>query len=319
MSILGISVRMFLLTMMVACAGVASGQAYPSKPVRITTYSVGGSNDFAARLLADGLAAPLGQPVIVDNRAGSVIPGEVVSKAPPDGYTILVAGGIFTILHLLQETPYDPIRDFVQISLIGISPLILVVHPSLPVKSVKDLIAMAKAKPGDLNYAAGGLGGTSHLSMELFKSMARVNIQNVPYKGGGAALIDLLGGQVHMTIDGSQLLPHVKTGKLRALGVTSAQPSPLFPGMPTIASSGVPGYEAISMLGVFAPAKTPAAIVNRLNQEIVRLMKLPDVREKFLNSGIDAVGSTPEEHAAKYKSEVARWGAVIKSANIRVN
>ena len=310
---------LYSLVVMVTGASLVSAQTYPSKPVRITTYSVGGSNDFAARLLADGLAGPLGQPVVVDNRAGSVIPGEVVSKAPPDGYTILVAGGIFTILHLLQETPYDPIRDFAQISLIGISPLILVVHPSVSIKSVKELIALAKAKPGQLNYAAGGLGGTSHLSMELLKAMAGLDIQNVPYKGGGAALIDLLAGQVHMTIDGSQLLPHVKSGKLRALGVTSAQPSPLFPGMPTIASSGVPGYEAISMLGVFAPIKTPTPIINRLNQEIVRLMKQPDTKEKFLNAGIDAVGSSPEEHAAKYKSETARWGAVIKSANIKVN
>ena len=310
-------VRMLSVDMMVLGAGMAAAQDYPNKPVRFITQAPGGGSDFAVRIIAQGISGSLG-PVIVENRGTVVIAAETVAKAPPDGYTVVYVGSGLWVTPLLQKTSYDVGRDFSPITTATSSPTILVVHPSLPVRSVKELIALAKARPGELNYASAGIGGSGHLAGEMFKAMAGVNIVHVPYKGGGAALNDLLSGQLQMTIDGgSALKPHIKTGRLRALAVTSAQPSTLAPDLPTIAASGLPGYESAQMNVVFVPVKTPEAIIHRLNQEIVRFLKMPETKERFFNSGVEVVGSTPEELAATMRSDVAKIGKVIKDAGIR--
>ena len=308
---------MFSIGMMVLGAGMVFGQNYPNKPIRIVASAAGGSGDFAARLIAQGLSGALSQQVVVDNRGG-VIPGEIVSKAPPDGYTLLIDAASFWIGPLLQETPYDPVKDFAPVTLTDSAPNVLVVNPSLPVKSVKELIALAKARPGELNYGSSSTGSSPHLAAELFNMMAGVKIVRVPFKGSGPAVISLLGGQVQlMFATAGSVAPHVKSGRLRALAVASLQPSALAPGLPTIAASGVPGYEAVAFEGMFVPAKTPVAIIDRLNQEIVRVLNRAEVKERFFNAGVETVGSTPEEFAAAIKSNVAKWGKLIKDAGIR--
>ena len=296
--------------------GAVSGQDYPNKPIRIVSAAGGGATDVAARLIAQGLSGPLGEPVIIDNRPSNLV-GEVVAKSPPDGYTLLFIGSAFAIGPLLQKTPYDPVKDFAPISLTSSSPNLLVVHPSLPVKSVKELIALAKARPGELNYGSGPAGSSPHLDAELFKSMAGVNIVRIPYKGGAPALNALMGGEVQLMISpAGSVSAHLKSGRVRALAVTSAQPSALLPGLPTVAAS-LPRYESGSTHGIYAPAGTPEAIINRLNQEIVRLLNRADTKEKFLNAGIEVIGSSPEQFAASMKSEIAKWGKVIKDAGIK--
>jgi len=303
--------------LMVLNAQLAHGQNFPTKPIRIITSAVGGGNDFAARIIAQGIAAPLGQPVIVDNRA-SIQAVESMSRAQPDGYSMLVAGGSIWILPLLQKTPYE-VSDLAPVSLMVREVTILVVHPSVPVNSVKELIAFAKAKPGTLNYSSTVVAGSSHLAAELFKSMAGVNIVHVPYKGSSAALAGLLAGEVQMAIDGVQLLPLIKSGKLRALGVSTAQPSPLAPGMQTVAASGLPGFEWVGIAAMWTRAKTPPAIVNRLNQEIVRVLNQPDIKEKFFNAGAEVVASTPEQFMAVVNADVVRMRKVINEAGIKVD
>ncbi len=317
----GFLVSIFSVGVMVLGAGVVSGQGYPDKPIRIVTGGTGGSNDIVARLIAQGLTQSWGQGAVVDNRPSGVIPGEIVAKAKPDGYTLLVTGSSFWILALLQDTmPYDPVKDFSPITLPVSTPNIVAVHPSLPVQSIKGLIALAKARPGELNYGTTGMGSSAHLGGELFKALARVNIIRVNYRSVGAALNDLIAGQVQMTFGtAGSVAPHVKSGRLRALAVTSAQPSALFPGLPTVAASGLPEYELVQIFGIFAPANTPRPIVNRLNEEIVRVLNRTDVKEKIFNGGIgEVVGSLPEQLAATVKSEMAKWGKVIKDAGIRV-
>jgi tripartite-type tricarboxylate transporter receptor subunit TctC len=256
----------------------------------------------------------------VDNRGVGVIPAEIVSKSPPDGYTLFVTGANTWIAPLLQKTSYDVVRDFSPIAQIEKAALVVAVHPSLPVKSIKELIAFAKARPGELNYSTAGVGGTSHLATELFKYMADANIVRVPYKGGGAQIAAVISGEAHMTVtDAGLLIPHAKTGKLRALAVTSAEPSALAPGLPTVAASGVPGYEAVGMTGMFAPAKTPVAIINRLNQEIVRMLKQPEIKERFLKAGAEPFGSSPEQFAAAVKSDIDKFGKMIKGAAIKID
>jgi tripartite-type tricarboxylate transporter receptor subunit TctC len=309
--------RIVLAAVMTVNAAGASGQPYTNKTIRFVTSPPGGGNDVVARLLAQGISSSLGQPVIVDNRP-SVLASEFVSKAPPDGHTILIQGGAFLTGHLMQKTPYDPIRDFVPISLLTISPNVLVVHPSLPVKSVKELIALAKARPGELNYASGSAGAQAHLGAELFNAMAGVKIMHIPYKGLAAAIGSLIAGETQISLaTTASSVPHIKTGRLRGLAVTSAKPSALAPGLPTIAASGLPGYEAVQSNALYAPAKTPAAIVSRLHQESIRILNQPDVNEKLFNVGLEIVGSTPEQLAAYMKSEIAVWGKVIRNAGIR--
>jgi len=310
---------MFSLGLMVLSGGVVCGQDYPHKPIRIITNAAGGGSDFIARLIAQGISGPLGQPVIVDNRSGGLIQSEIVSRAPPDGYTLLVAGGSILILPLLQKTPYDPMKDFSPITLATKEPAVLAVYPSVAAKSVKELIALAKGKPGELNYGSGGTGATNHLAAELFRAMAGVNIVHIAYKGSAPLLSALIGGEVQLAFPSApSVAPHVKSGRLRALAVTSAEPSALAPGLPTVAASGVPGYESASLTLLFAPAKTPDAIINRLNQEMVRFLKTPEAKAQLLISGAETVGSSPQQLADTMKAEMDRMGKVIKDAGIKL-
>ena len=310
----------FPLGIMVFDAGVAIGQNFPSRPLRMLTGGAGGGNDVVARLIAQGLTASWGQQVIVDNRPSGVIPGEIVSKAQPDGYTMVVSGASFWISPLFQDAPYDPVRDFSPITLPVNTPNILAVNHALPVKSVKDLIALAKTKPGELNYGAPGTGSSPHLGGELFKALAGVNIVRINYKSAGAAITDLIAGQVQMTFGNAlSVSPHVKSGRIKGLAVTSALPSPLFPDLPTVAATGLPGYELISPFGIFAPARTPKTIINTINAEIVRILSRPDSKEKLFNLGMEVVGSSPEQLEAMVKSETAKWRKVIKDAGIRAD
>ena len=297
----------------------ASGQAYPAKTIRIVTSEPGGGSDLTSRLLAQGLTGPLGQPVIVDNRAG-VIVVETVAKAPPDGYTILLSASMWLSPLFQPELSFDPVRDFLPIALAVSTPNILVIHPSLPVKSVKDLIALAKSRPGELNYATGTTGSASHIAAEKFKSMAGVNMMRIPYKNAGPGITALIGGQVQiMFATAGSITPHIKAGKLRPLGVTSPKPSALLPDLPTVAATGLPGYDANTLFGLFAPAKTPADIINRLNQEIVRYLSRAEAREKLLSVGVEPSPSSVEQWAAMVKADMDAVSKIIKSANLRVN
>ena len=308
-----------LASALILVGGAAPAQTYPNKPIRMITGEPGGPNDFVIRVITPGLTASMGQQVIVDNRGGGVSAGLTAAKAAPDGYTLLFYGSNIWLAPFLRDSvPWDPVRDFAPITLAASSPNILVVHPSLPVKSAADLIAIAKASPGELNVAAGPAGSTTFLAAELFKAVAGVNIVRVPYKGNVPGLNALVGGQVQlMFANPTAAAAHVKSGRLTALAVTSARPSALLPGLPTVAASGLPGYEAVAILGVFAPARTPATLVNRLNQEIVRVLKQADVSETFLRIGVEPVGSSPKEFAAAMKSEMTRLGKVIRDAGIR--
>ena len=302
--------------MMVPGAGMVSSQDYPNKPIRIVTAAAGGGSDFTARLIAQGISGPLGQPVIVDNRT-AIQASEAGSKAPPDGYTLLVAGGVLWTTPLLQKTPYD-VSDFSPLSLLVREVSVVAVHPSVPAKSIKEFIALAKTRPGELNYGSGATGGLTHLAVELFNSMAGIKTVRVAYKGIAPTITAVVSGEVQMTInDAGAIAPHVKSGKLRTLAVTSAEPSALAPGLPTVAASGLPGYEATGMTGIFAPTKTPGAIVSRLNQEIVRFLNRAEVKERFLSAGAEVVASSPEQFSATIKFDIAKWGKVIKDAGIK--
>ena len=293
---------------------------YPSRPIRFVTAAVGGGNDFTARIIANGLTASLGQQIIVDNRGGSHIPQLTVAKAAPDGYTILVQNNTVWVAPLLEKVSYDHLRELVPITLTARTPNVLVVHPSLSVNSVRELIAAAKAAPGEINYAAGVVGSSNFIAGELFKAMAGVNLVRINYKGSGPALNDVIAGQVKLifaSTTGSS--GHIKSGRLRALALTSAEPSPPMPGLPTIAASGVPGYKSEAIYAVWAPARTPPAIINRLNQEIVKVLAAPQIRERFLGAGAEVVGSTPQGLAEEIKSETARLEKVFKSAGIHAN
>ena len=311
-----------MVVVAVSSSGLAFGQEYPNKTIRVFTAAPGGGVDFAARLIAQGLTSGLGQPVVVENRGGNaILAAEPVAKSPPDGYTLIFYGSGFWLTPFMRDnTPYDPVRDFAPISLTNSSPNVLVVHPSLPVKSVKELISLAKAKPGALNFASSGLGASSHLGGELFKSMAGINIVHVPYKANAAALIDLLSGQIQLMFSTTTAaVPHMQSGRLKALAVTSAQPSTLLPEVPTVAATGLPGYEAASINAMFAPSKTPAAVVNRLHQEIVRVLGTAEAKKRLFNAGLEPVGSSPEQLAAKVKAEMLRLGKIIKDSGVRAD
>jgi len=310
-------VRVLLSATVVFGSSVAAGQTYPSKVVRIVTSLPGGDTDFKARLVAPVMSGGLGQQVIVDNRPSGIIPAQVVSKSPPDGYTVLLSGTSLWIGPFLEDTPYDPVADFAPITLMTTSANVLVVHSSLPVKSVKELIALAKARPGELNYGSGATGASTHLSPELFKYMAGVDIVRVRYRSGGQRVNALLSGEVQLNFESAAVLQYVKTGKLRALAVTGTEPSALAPELPTIAASGVPGYVWNGMTGMFAPPKTPTAIVERLHQETARALNQADVKAKIFNAGEEVVAGSPETFAAAIKSEMARLGKLIKEAKLR--
>lgn len=311
-----------LMVLMFAECSVAYAQAaYPTKPIRIVTAAAGGASDFAARIIAEGLTKSFGQQVIVENRGGGsgIIAAQTVTKSPADGYTLLLFTSPIWLLPFLKDNvPYDPVRDFAPLSQIDRSPSVLAVHPSLPVKSVRELIILAKARPGELNYSRASAGGPSHLAAELFKVMAGVNIVPVPYKGGGPAALALLAGEVELSFTSAgAAAAYIKAKRLRALAVTTAEPSPLFPGLPTIAASGLPGFESVLMNGMFAPAGTPAPIINRLNQEVVQVLRSAEVKQRFFNTGMETVGTSPEEFKSILKSEMAKWGKLIKAAKIR--
>jgi tripartite-type tricarboxylate transporter receptor subunit TctC len=302
---------------LVLTAGASAGQAFPAKAVRIVTAEAGGGNDFVARLVHPALAAGLGQAVVIENRSG-ILSAETVARAPADGYTVLLTGSTFWVQPFFREVPYDAVRDFTPVTMATSSPNILVVHPSLPVKSVKELIALARARPGELNYATSSPGSPSHLTAELFKAMTGVKIVRINYKGTGPALTAMMGGDVQVMISpAGAVAPYIKPGgRLKPLAVTTVKPTALVPGLPTVAQS-VPGYEVVSIIGFFAPAKTPDAAIARLNQEIARVLHRPDVKEKFFAAGADAVGSTPGEFGAVLKAEIAKWGKLVKEAGLR--
>ncbi len=298
-------------------SGAALAQSYPSKPVRIITAGTGGGNDLTARILAPGLSAQMGQSFVVENRPTAGLP-EAVAKAPPDGYTLMVYSGGLWLRPFMADVTYDPVRDFVPITWAMKSPLAIVVHPSLPVNSVKELIALAKAKPGTLNYSTGGTGSSTHLAPELFKQITGTDMVRVPYKSGAQELADLVGGRVQLSFNGGGTVSgQVKAGKLRALAVTSDGPSELFPGLPTVSSQGVPGYTATQIFGMLGPARLPDAIARRLSQESVKYLQLESTKQQTLAGGQEVVGSTPEEFAAAIKADMARWGKLIKDAGIR--
>ena len=316
-SLVQFAATIILPGLMVLAAGVASGQSFPTKPIRIVTSQAGGLNDLTARMIAQPLADALGKQVIVDNRGAIAI--DIVAKASADGYTVLCFANNFWLLPLLQDkVSSDPIKDFAPLTLAVTAPNVLAVHTSVAASSVKELIALAKNRPGALNYGAGATAGTPHLAAELFKAMAQVNMVHVAYKGTGPALTALLGGEVHLmfAVPGS-VEPHVKAGRVKTLAVTSRVPSALAPGLPTLSASGLPGYEATAMIALLAPAGTPIAIMARLNQEIVKALHLPEVKEKLLAAGTEVAGSSSGDLMQLMKSEMSKWEKIIRQSAIK--
>jgi tripartite-type tricarboxylate transporter receptor subunit TctC len=313
-------------TAMLLAAAVESSaaqQPYPNRPVRmIVAVPPGGPADTLARLVAPKLTEAFDQTVVIDNRPGAngIIAYETTARAAPDGYTFTAAAtGVVINASLYKNLPYDPIRDFAPITLGITVPNILVVHPSVAVSSTKELVAMARAKPGTVTFASAGNGTSGHLALELFRMTAGIDVIHVPYKGGGPALADVLAGQVQSLFSiALAAAPQIKAGRLRALAITSAKRSPVAPELPTIAEAGFPGYEVVGWFGWLAPAATPRPIVNRLHVELVRALRSPDVRERLLSQSTEPVGNTPQEFGAFMRAEHAKWGKVIRAANIRV-
>ncbi len=314
-----------------ACAWLVAGAApaiaadYPEKPVRfVVGFAPGGPSDLIGRLIGQKLAEAWGQQVVIDNRAGAGgnIAAELVAKAPGDGYTLLLGNNsiLATNAALYGKLAYDPVKDFAPAILVASQPNILVVHPSLPVKSVKELIAFAKSKPGQLNYASSGSGAAAHLSGELFKTMARVDMVHIPYKGAGPALNDVLAGQDQLMFATSlSVVPHIKSGRLRALGVTTAARMKSMPELPTIAEAGVPGFEATTWHGIVMSSSTPAALVSRVNADTAKVLQMPDIRERFNALGGEIIGGTPDEFAAYIKKEIPKWTKVVRDSGARAD
>ncbi len=301
----------------------AAEAAYPSKSIRmIVPFAPGGGTDIIARLVAHDLTQAWGQPVVVDNRGGSggVVATELAAKAAPDGYTmVLVSLGFSYAPALYSRLPYDSEKDFLPITRVATQPFVYVVIPSLGVGSLKELIALAKSKPGEIRYGSGGSGGSSHLGTELLRVMTGVELTHLPYKGTGPALTAMLSGEIHMQLIGiSSVVPHMKTGRMRALAVSGARRSPAAPEVPTVAESAVPGYEFDVWYGMLFPARTPRPILDRGNVEINRVLKTPALAQRFAGVGLEPAGSTPEEFAKMIRSEIVKWGKVVASAKIRV-
>jgi tripartite-type tricarboxylate transporter receptor subunit TctC len=311
-----------LLSLTFICAGSAAAQTYPTKPIRlIIPFSVGGGNDVIFRMLQPGLLENLGQQFIIDNQpgGGATIGMTMAAKSPPDGYTLGLATTSFVANPcLMSKMPFDTEKDFVPVSHVHSFPLFLAVHPSVPARSVKELIALAKAKPGSLNYASAGNASTSHLMTELLKYTTGINMVHVPYKGGGPQVISAVSGETQVLITSTVgAMQHFKSGKLVPLAVTNATRDPLLPDVPTFAEAGVPGFEVVEWGGVMAPVGTPKAIINRLHQAIVKTVALPGVKERITNVGGIVVASTPDELAAYIKKEIARWCKMVKAVGIR--
>ena len=304
----------FAAITLVICPAYA--QNWPLKPVRIITAEPGTGNDLIARLIVPYLSNAFGQQFIVDNR--SLVAVDMVAKAAPDGYTLLSYGPPLWLTPLLRQVSYDPLRDLAPITLAGSSPNILAIHPSVPAKSVSELLLLAKQRPGELNYSSSSTGSSPHLAAELFKTMAGINIVRVPYKGSSQALVGLVGGQVHLMFpNAGTVAPHLKSTRVRALAVTTSAPSALVPGLPTLSASGVTGYESASQFALFAPAGTPSAIIERLNREMIAALRKPDVTERLFGSGVEVTTGMPTELAVTMKSEMAKWGKLIKETGIR--
>ncbi len=317
MSVLRLALLLFLTT-----APAAYAQSYPSKAVRLVVpFAAGGSTDIIGRVVAQKLNEMWGQPVLVDNRAGgsTVIGTEIVAKAPPDGHTLLVTPAPFTIVpSLMPKLPYDPHKDFEPITLINTTPLVVVVHPGVPAKSIKELIALARSKPGALNYGSSGSGGSNHLAGELFNAMANVKMVHVPYKGNAPALTDLVGGHVDVVFNGlTSALPLVKSGKLRALAMTSLNRSATLPEVPTLDESGLKSFQAVAWNGLTAPARTPKDVIAKINTDVLKVIRSPELVEKLRAEGSDPVGSSVEQYAKFLREETAKWNKVIKVANIK--
>lgn len=305
-------------------AGDANAQAYPARAVRvIVPFSAGGAADTPGRMLGPKLSEALGQQVVLDNRpgAGSTIGADIVAKSPADGYTLLLVSNTFVISpSLYKKLPYDTLNDFAPVLQFVTSPNVLVVHPSLPVKSVKELVALAKAKPGQIDYASSGNGSSQHLFTALFTSLAGINMNHVPYKGSGQARTDLISGQISVGIPGiASVIQHIKTGRLRALGVTGAKRSPQLPDVPTIAEAGVKGYDADQWIGFVAPAKTPKAIIAKLNTVTEKVLKNPDLVKQLSSVGAEPEYLGPEKFGALIRSELVTWGKVVKSTGMQIN
>jgi tripartite-type tricarboxylate transporter receptor subunit TctC len=319
-----------VLMMLLGCAMswvpvTALAQAWPSKPIKyVVPFAPGGTTDILARTVGEKLSIALGQPVVVENKpgAGGGVGADFTAKAAPDGYTIM--GGTISThainASLYSNLPYDPVKDFAAITMIARVPNLLVINPGIPAKNVAELIALMKANPGKFTFASSGNGTSQHLSGELFKSMAGVDMQHIPYKGSPPALQDVVGGQVSMTFDNiTTAWPLAKAGKLRPLAVTTAKRSSVAPEVPTLAESGLPGFEIGSWQGVFAPAGTPPEIVKRLNAEIVKILNMPDVKEKLIGLGAEPVGDTPEQFSAYVKTEVVKWSDIVKKSGAKVD
>lgn len=318
------------------CVGLASGglalaglpranaqtAAWPSRPIRIIVpYPPGGVGDTFTRSLAQQLTERLGQAVLIDNKPGAsqIIGAEAAAKAAPDGYTLFLGSVTSLAINVrsMKRLPYDPVKDFAPIAMCFVTPMYLVINPSVPARNVSELIALAKARPGQLSFASIGQGGSLHLAGELFKSMAGVDLTHVAYKGSAPALADVISGQVNMIFDpGVSSLPHVKTGKLRALAITSSRRSDSTPDIPTLAEAGVPGYEASLWFGLVAPAGTPAAIVSRLSAEVTQIVRSAAMRERFAPFSLELAGGTPEEFAATIRSEIPKWAKVLQDAKV---
>jgi len=313
-----------VVTVALVAAGYAAAQAYPTKSIRLVAPSTpGDAPDVIARLIAERLSVALGQQVVVENRpgAGGVVGSEIVAKAVPDGYTLIMgnAGSHGINAAVYSKLPYDILKDFAPVSQIAIAPNIFVINPGLPVTTIQEFIAYAKARPGQLSYASGGNGSSSHMSMELLKSMAGIDVVHVPYKGSTPALTDVISGQdAVMSVNMPPAVPHVKAGKLRALAVTTRTRTPSMPDLPTVAET-LPGYETVAWFGVLAPAGTPRDVVNRLSAEIGRIARSPEMRERLAGMGAEPVGGTPEEFAAVMARDIAKWTELAKSVGIKID
>lgn len=308
---------------LMALASTADAQSWPAKPIRIISpYPPAGANDLLARIIAPKLSEQLGQPVVVENRAGATgnIGAELVAKAPADGYTLLMgqAGNLTINISLMAKIPFDPVRDFSPVTMVASTPNVLVVHPSLPVRTVKDLIALAKAKPGQINYATSGIGSPGHLAAELLNKSAGIRLVHIPYKGAAPALLDVVAGNAHLYFTSAvSAQPFIPSGRLRMVAVASAKRSPSLPEVPTVAEAGFPEFDVSSWWGVVAPASTPREVVIRLQTEIHRVIALPEIRAKLAEQGLDIATNTPEQFAAYIKSETAKWAKLIREVGVK--
>jgi tripartite-type tricarboxylate transporter receptor subunit TctC len=301
----------------------AAAQDYPTRPIRmIVPVPAGGTPDVVARLLRPGLTAHFGQQIVVDNRGGVGIGGELASRAVPDGYTIFFTspGPVTILAHLQKDIAYSPLKDLAPVTLVASGPYLLITHPSVPAKTVKELLALAKAEPGKLNYASAGNGTGNHLAMEVFKSMAGVNITHVPYKGAPQAIIDLMSGSINLMFNSiPPVIQHIKAGRVRVLGISSAKRSPQLPDVPSVAEAGVPGYDVINWFGLLVPAATPKPIVTKLHEAVVKVLNTPEVKSQLETQGYDPVGNTPAEFGKFLREESDRYAKVVKQSGAKVD